>query len=504
MPHRNDERITVHADRGCHGTEAMQHSVWIAYLLFIFDLTIRIGLSFRILMRGNTVGVTFAWMSIVLAVPYLGALLYLLIGELRLGEHRLRRAREVIAKSRTWRNTLCETAARQTVNIPPGYQSLDVQARKIIGYPSLPGNTLTLLSNYQSIFRALINDISSAQISCTLEFYIWETGGLADELLETILEAHARGVHCRILLDAVGSKNFLRGEPCRRLRQSGINITYALHVNALKMLFQRADIRNHRKIAIIDSRIAYTGSQNLVDPRFFKQDAGVGEWIDLMIRIEGPAVMALDNVTAMDWSVEAGEAYDFPISTISMQTIGEVPVQVVPSGPVFRQGAIHELIMSVIYRAQRELIITTPYFAPDEALIEALVAAANRGVDVTLIIPARVDSLMVRYATPALLDNLVAVGIRVARFDQGLLHTKSISVDAEFCIVGSVNLDMRSLWLNFEISLFVYDAQFTGQIRELQLNYISQSEFIDKEQFSRRSVPQRLAANFMRLFAPVL
>ena len=187
-----------------------------------------------------------------------------------------------------------------------------------------------------------------------------------------------------------------------------------------------------------------------------------------------------------------------------MQTAAGVTVQVVPSGPVFRQGAIHELIMSVIYKAQHELIITTPYFAPDEALTQALTAAANRDVDVTLVIPAQVDSLMVRYATPALLDSLVAVGIRVARFDQGLLHTKSISVDNEFCIVGSVNLDMRSLWLNFEISLFVYDAGFTRQVRELQMSYISQSEFIDKEQFSQRSFPQRLAANIMRLFAPVL
>ena len=482
----------------------MQHPEWIAYLAFLLDLAIRIGLSLRILMRGNTVGVTFAWMTIVLALPYIGALIYLLIGELRLGERRLGRAREVIKKSRQWRNTLCDRASGVTVSIPSGYQSLDHHTRKIIGYPSLPGNTLILLSDYQSIFRALIDDIKTAQRSCSLEFYIWEAGGLADELLETVLEAHGRGVEFRILLDAVGSKNFFRGEPCRRLRQAGINVTDALNVNALKMLFQRADIRNHRKIAVIDNRIAYTGSQNLVDPRFFKQDAGVGEWVDLMIRVEGPAVTALDNVIAMDWSVETGQDDDFPVSSISMQAAGEVPVQVVPSGPVFRQGAIHELIMTVIYRAQRELIITTPYFAPDEALIQALTAAANRGVDVTLVIPARVDSMMVRYATPALLDSLVAVGIRVARFDQGLLHTKSISVDTEFCIVGSVNLDMRSLWLNFEISLFVYDAGFAQQVRELQMNYISQSEFIDKEYFSQRTFSQRLAANIMRLFAPVL
>ena len=480
------------------------HPEVVAYLVFIVDLAIRIGLSVRILMRGNSVAVTYAWMTIVLAVPYLGALLYLLIGENRLGELRIGRARDVIEQSRSWRSCLCDQASRVAVDIPASYQPLDLQARTIIGYPSLPGNRLTLLHDYQTIFRELIEDIRTAQTSCSLEFYIWEAGGLADELLQAVIDAHERGVKFKVLLDGVGSKNFLRGKPARRLREAGIKVTEALHVNPVKMLFQRADIRNHRKIAVIDNRIAYTGSQNLVDPRYFKQEAGVGEWVDLMIRVEGPAVSVLDNVIAMDWSVEAREADSFPDSSISMRAVGDTPVQVVPSGPVFRQGALHELIMSVIYQARHELIITTPYFAPDEPLSEALVAAANRGVDITLVIPARVDSLMVRYATPALLDNLVAAGIRVAQFDQGLLHTKSITVDSEFCIVGSVNLDMRSLWLNFEISLFVYDKEFTRQVRELQMDYISQSSFLDSKQFRQRSFLQRLAANIMRLFAPVL
>jgi cardiolipin synthase len=270
------------------------------------------------------------------------------------------------------------------------------------------------------------------------------------------------------------------------------------------MLFQRADIRNHRKIAVIDNRLAYAGSQNLVDPRFFKQDAGVGEWIDMMIRVAGPAVSVLHNIASMDWSIEAGKVASFSDKTIHMQAAGDIPVQVIPSGPVFRQGAIHQLLMGIIYSARHELVITTPYFAPDDALSEALVAAANRGVDVTLVIPARVDSRLIRYATPALLDSLLAAGIRVAQFEGGLLHTKSITVDGNFCVAGSVNMDMRSLWVNFEISLFVYHAGFCKQLRELQQQYINQSNYADPAQLHNRSKTQRLAANIMRLFAPVL
>ena len=481
-----------------------EHPEWIAYLIFITDLTIRIGLSLRILMRGNTVGVTFAWMTIVLALPYLGALLYLLIGEHRLGSHRIDRAKAVIDQSKEWRNTLCEEFPIDSPVLHDRIRPLNVQARKVIGYPTLPGNRLTVLDDFETIFRCLIDDVSQATKSCSLEFYIWESGGLADELVDTVIKAHARGVEFRILLDSVGSASFLKGQQVKMLREAGVNVVEALHVNPIKMLFQRADIRNHRKIAVIDNRVAYTGSQNLVDPRYFKQEAGVGERIDLMIRVEGPAVSVLNNVIAMDWSVEAEEVNHFSTSDISREVVGDIPVQVVPSGPVFREGAIHELLMSIIYMARRELVITTPYFAPDEPMTEALVAAANRGVDVTLVIPARVDSLMIRYATPAILDTLVDAGISVAQYEKGLLHTKSITVDSEFCIVGSVNFDMRSLWLNFEISLFVYDSAFTQQIRDLQMDYISSSSFIDREQFRQRTYSQRLAVNIMRLFAPVL
>jgi len=451
-----------------------------------------------------SVGVTFAWMIIVLAVPYLGAFLYLLVGENRLGERRIMRAKQVILQSRPWRETLCREALQANITIPPAYTSLDLQARNIIGFPTLPGNRLRLLTNYETIFRSLIEDISVARTSCWLEFYILESGGMVDELLDAIVAANRRGVTFNILLDSLGSKHFHKSAACKSLCAAGVQVTECLHVNAARMLFQRIDIRNHRKIAIIDNHIAYTGSQNLVDPRFFKQSAGVGEWIDMMIRMEGPAVGVLEHVVTMDWSVEAGKAANFSTTSRSMEAVGDVRVQVVPSGPVFREGAIHQLLMAVIFTARHELVITTPYYAPDEALTEALLAAANRGVEVTLVIPARVDSRMVRYAAPALLDSLVSAGIKVALFDGGLLHTKSITVDGDFCIVGSVNMDMRSLWLNFEISLFVYDEKFCSEVRELQNSYLSQSTYVDPNQFRNLSMPQRLVANIMRLFAPVL
>jgi cardiolipin synthase len=389
----------------------------------------------------------------------------------------------------------------------PEIEPLDRQACTVAGYPTLAGNRLILLADFESIFRSLIRDIHQAGHTCHLEFYIWEPGGLADELFDALLAASRRGVACRILLDALGSKQFLRGAQISRLREAGVAVVPALSVSPLTLLFQRADLRDHRKIAVIDSRIGYTGSQNLVDPCYFKQDAVVGEWVDLMIRIEGPAVAALGSVFALDWEVEANEPGSLLPETgvpARIPEYGSIPVQVVPSGPVFREGAIHQLLMTVLFMARRELVITTPYFIPDDGLIEALIAAQRRGVSITIIMPERIDSLLVRYAMPALLGRLVAAGIRIARYRSGLLHTKSISVDEKFCVVGSVNLDMRSLWLNFEISLFVYDPGFAARMRALQQQYLDESNYLDPGHFQSRSRRQELLAGIMRLLSPVL
>jgi cardiolipin synthase len=183
---------------------------------------------------------------------------------------------------------------------------------------------------------------------------------------------------------------------------------------------------------------------------------------------------------------------------------GEALVQLVPSGPQPRPMAILQLLLSTIYSARRELIITTPYFVPDDSVLTALMSVAHSGVKVTLIIPERNDSILADYASRAVFEDLLTAGVRIAAFRGGLLHTKSITVDGEFCIFGSVNLDMRSLWLNFELSLLVYDAAMTAQIRDLQLDYLRQSLDVDIALVQSRSLPGRFLENAAHLLAPLL
>ncbi len=476
---------------------------WFFHLLYILGFLLSAGISARIIMLKRPSAVTFAWVLVVWVLPLIGILIYLLIGENRLGEKRSRRAREIHGQFQEWQIGLRESAKKSNPRVPTTLEPVARQALTVVGMPVFGGNQMRLLDSYQSIFDAIIRDIDGAQFSCNLQFYIWYPGGLADKVVESLLGAKARGVSCRILLDAVGSKQFLRSGQAAELRSAGVEVVAILPVSPLRMLFRRADLRNHRKVVIIDSRIAYTGSQNLVDPRFFKQDEGVGEWIDVMVRVVGPVVEEFEGVFAEDWVLETGRADEGVRAPCSPVPEG-VSLQAIPSGPVLRYMAIHQLLTTTLFTARRELVITTPYFVPDDSLKMALISAVQRGVRVTIIVPAKVDSLLVRYASRSLYDELLMAGVRIAKFTGGLLHTKTIVVDGTFSIVGSVNLDMRSLWLNMEISLFIYDQAFTSELQSLNGRYLSDCDLLEYQRWQRRGMGSRLVENLTRLVGPLL
>jgi cardiolipin synthase len=260
----------------------------------------------------------------------------------------------------------------------------------------------------------------------------------------------------------------------------------------------------------IDQHIAWTGSLNLVDPAFFKQDAGVGEWVDAMIRTEGPIAESLTAVFEGDWAVESGDLSGFKhyldqlLTNPPIPVAGTITAQAVPSGPSYRLANVSHLLLSAILDAKQEVVLTTPYFVPDDALLQALQTVACRGVDVTLIVPQRVDSTLVRYASRSYMADLLDAGVNIQQFTGGLLHTKSLVIDREFAMFGSVNLDMRSLRLNYEITLMLYDAPFSARIRELQQRYLSRSIPIDPKTWADRPLRERLKENAAQLMSPLL
>ena len=474
---------------------------------FMSHFAIQVAIGFRVVMRRRSTGETMSWILVVFVLPIVGPLLYLMIGELRLGRRRARRFIELMPPIKQWLADIPKRSLVDWSRLEGDFEPLSELCERTIGVPSLVGNQVELINDWQHVFARLIADIDAAQSTCHLEFYIWNVGGEADRVAEALIRAQQRGVVCRVIVDSLGSRGFLRSEIAERLRDAGIVILEALPGGLLRMPFVRFDLRLHRKIVVIDGRIAYTGSLNLVDPRYFKRGAGVGQWVDAMVRIEGPAVEALQITFLADWYVESDatldeiKQYD---AAAPQPKRGDCAVQVMPSGPELDSDAVEQVLLTAIYSARRELLITTPYFVPSESLSMALVAAARRGVKVVLIVPKHVDSLLVRYASAAFKGDLLEAGVRVALFGDGLLHTKSVSVDGSHCLFGSVNLDPRSFRLNFEILLAIYNSEFTTRLVELQQHYIDRSELMDWETYRTRPRTQQVAENFARLLGPLL
>ncbi len=476
-------------------------------IIFLADLTIRIGLSIRVIMRKKEPSVTLAWLVVILLLPFFGALIYLLFGENRLGERRARRAAADIPLILRWAQKLRERSFIDWHKINPECEPLHRQIDTAIGIPTMPGNRLFLIGNSYDFFQRLIQDIDRAESICCLEFYIFCSGGYADQVCMALKRACRRGVACKLLLDSIGSKDFLNSPACLDLQASGIEVRECLPAGLMRALFVRIDLRNHRKIVTIDNKIAYTGSQNLVDPRYFKQDQGVGQWIDIMVRIEGPVVEILTASFLYDWALETGQPLEELILEARVAPIpdrGEIPVQLAPSGPGYAEGTIHNLLLTTIYAARRELILTTPYFVPDSAILAALKSAAQRGVRVIIIVPEKNDSRLVHYASRARYGELIEAGVKIVAFCGGLLHAKTITVDNDFCLIGSVNLDMRSFWLNFEMTLFIYNKEFTSRLRLLQEEYLLSSRPLNEVVFKKRSVKERFLENMALLVGPLL
>lgn len=478
---------------------------FLGWLLFAGYLALMVGISVRVVMKRRPIGVSLAWLFLIYILPGLGIVSYLLFGEIRLGRKRVERAAAMYNPYARWIRELVRQFTHPQAE--PSHQARPlvelVEAR--LGSPLLNGNRLALLTEPEAILSALTRDIQASQVSCFLEFYIWQPGGWVDEVAAALISAAERGVECRVLLDSVGSAAFFKTEWPSRLADAGVRLVEVLPVGAWRIPLQRQDLRMHRKLVVIDDQVAYTGSMNLVDPRFFKRGAGVGQWIDIMVRLQGPVVPLFWSLFVRDWEMETGERL-LEAQQHSPEYLSEPAqqVQLVPSGPFTGGDCIQQILLQAIYQARHTLVLTTPYFVPDDPLAAALQVAAERGVRVQLILPAKNDSLMVTYASQAFFEELLASGVEIYRFHDGLLHTKSVLVDDALALVGTVNLDRRSLWLNFEATLLVDDAGFADELARLQQDYLQRARLMSWQQWRQRSGWHRLRENLFYLLSPLL
>ncbi len=446
-----------------------------------------------------------AWVVVIAVLPVVGIVGYVLLGETNIGRRRAGAMRTVLSRLPDVAATPGATAAELQPNLPERYPHLFQVGKSVNGFAPIGGNTGALMRDSNASIDSIVADIDAATEHVHLIFYIWLPDGNGLKVVEALKRAAARKVACRAMADALGSRTMINSEHWRAMRGAGVQLAAALPIGNLlvRALRGRIDLRNHRKIVVIDNRITYCGSQNCADPEF-RVKAKFAPWVDAMIRFEGPVARQNQHLFASDWMAQVDEDLTGLLRQPLPPARPGLVAQVIGTGPTVRYSAMPEVFETLMFAARRELFITTPYYVPDESMQAALCASALRGIATTIIFPARNDSWIVAAASHSYYADLLAAGVRIFEYQGGLLHTKSLTLDGDVTLIGSANMDRRSFELNYENNILLYDPALTGQVRQRQEEYLGRSRQVTAQQVAGWSTLRRLWNNTIGMLGPVL
>ena len=476
---------------------------WIGTALTVLDYAIRI-VALGIVPGNRRPTTAMAWLLGIFFLPVPGIMLFLLFGNFRFSGRRARRQAEINRAVRE--NTRELEAEGSSYTGPEWVVSATELNRRLGSFPSLDGNKVQLQRDYEESIREMTEVVRGAQHYVHVEFYIMSYDSVTHDFFEALKDAAARGVRVRLLFDHIGTlrvKGYRR--LLRELRSSDIQWRRMLPILPLRGQWRRPDLRNHRKILVVDGNVAFTGSQNLVEPSYRKpRNRKLGrKWVELMARVEGPVVDEINVVFATDWNAETDENLERELSLYEWHNHpGDVTCQVVPSGPGFTTENNLRLFTSLIYSASDRISITSPYFVPDDSLLYAITTAAQRGVEVELFVSEKGDQFLVHHAQRSYYEALLEAGIRIYLYPKPLvLHAKHFTIDNEVAVLGSSNMDMRSFSLNLEVSMMMFDGNIVADMRRLEDTYRAMSRELLLADWVGRPVAQRYIDNVCRLTA---
>jgi cardiolipin synthase len=395
------------------------------------------------------------WLAVMFAVPWAGLLLFVMFASNPLGRRRIVRYHQALDGTVAADRFAQIERQFQPPCLPPGHQAIARAAQACGALPADGGNAVEFSARHEETLKWLVRDIDAAVDHVHMVFYIIRYDSVGQKVVDALERAAARGVSCRVVVDALGSRPFLR-KLTGKLESKGIRVVPAMRLNPFKGRLARMDVRNHRKIAVIDGRVGYIGSWNIVDPGFRPRARGL--YHDLMARVRGPGVLHLQLLFMEDWTLEAGESLSSSNVLVRPDPAGNIVTQLVPSGPLYPFTPVRDQTVELLGMARRRVILTTPYLIPDEAVMLALRLAAQRGVDVNVVVPARPDSRLADAAGRAYSEELTDMQVHVHAYTAGFLHAKSMTVDDEIGMIGSANLDVRSFGLDIEANLIIYTA----------------------------------------------
>jgi cardiolipin synthase len=440
------------------------------------------------------------WLLLIFLFPWPGLIVYAIIGRIYYPRRRIELQSRVSRHVRAVGADLFNPSHRVTPPLEPRFQQAVHLAENLGDFGILPGNTFELVAGYYRMIDLLVADIDGAKRHVHLLYYIFGDDDTGRRIVEALQRAVKRGVKCRVLIDSLGSRP-ARRTLAPRMREAGIEVLELLPVRwPFLRGAARPDLRNHRKIAVVDGHIGYVGSQNLINADFKKGLV----YEELVVHATGPVVLQLQAVFVADLFFETeaqvalADLFPAPVAT------GDALAQVLPSGPGYAHMNTHQLILALIYAARQRLVITTPYFIPDDALLKAIQAAVLRGVDVHLVVCRQIDKLVVGLAQRSFYEELLSCGVQIHLYYRHFLHAKHLSIDDAVALIGSSNMDIRSFALNAEVSLIIYDSRVVAELRAVQEQYFSHCEKLSLESWQRRPLLAKVAENTARMVDSLL
>lgn len=430
------------------------------YILFTLGLAIGIPAAIHAAMTKDDVRAAIGWVGIILLSPILGAVIYAVAGINRI-------RRETIGKSKSSDEVQAAAGAEpgmgfDAIHAEPRFQAIKTLGDRVSPFWLTAGNDVETLEGGDETYPAMIAEIDAATRFVVMSSYIFDNDAAGRQVADALARARRRGVEVRVLIDAVGAR-YSRPSIRRQLRDGGVPNRLFLG-NIIGFRLPYANLRNHRKIMVVDGRVGFTGGMNIREG-FVTSAENREPHRDLHFRVTGPVVSQFFAVFADDWYFVAKERLDGKVwRTATPKLSGSSIARVIFSGPDTRLDATHAMVMGAAAVARHRLMIASPYFLPDLQIVGALASAARRGVEVDIVIPAANNLRLVDYAMTSQLDQVIGPGCRVWRSDGPFDHSKLLTVDGTWSLIGSSNIDTRSLRLNFEFDMEIFDRDFAAGI----------------------------------------
>jgi cardiolipin synthase len=437
-----------------------------------------------------------AWLLLIFFLPWVGLILYAVFGRAYLPRQRIEMELTVSRLVRELQPRILGSTLTSEPDLPPAFTQAVTLANALADFGICRGNCIELITHYHAGIERLLYDIGKAQRHVHLMYYIFRRDETGRRVIEALAQAAARGVKCRVLADGYGSwLSFRRLGP--ELRAAGVEALLLMPPRVWGRKAVRLDLRNHRKIAVVDGQIGYVGSQNLVNPDANRRLTNE----ELVVRVTGPVVRQLQAVFLADRFYETETLVTDPLEELLPEVAepGGALAQVMPSGPGYHRGTLQQIMIALIHAAQRRVVLTTPYFVPDEPFLLALSMAAQRGVEVRLVLSRHSNRPIVHLAQQSSYDELLDAGVWIHLYYGNFLHAKHATIDHCVALVGSSNFDIRSFALNSEVGLLIYDSKVVAELRAIQDRYLADSERVDPEAWRRRGILPRVAQNNARL-----